>query len=331
MASLKEIADELGVSFSLVSKVLNNRMGKTGISPATRDAILRKAKELDYHPNQIAVALKRGRKGSVAVFIHGMGTFGSGIRSRFLDGLTEAFAETNLRLLLRFFKRDDEFRAVCNNRLTQEVDGLIVGGADHPGILSDLEKMETDGMPVVSVFCGQPRCASPTNIAVDYRAQCYLTTKHLIDRGCSRIAHFQNHPLRSEGYIDAHQEAGMPVLPQLTVRGHFFFEDGVRAAASLIDNGEKFDAIVCEADAQAVGAIRELLRRGIRVPEDVQITGVDDSPLAAVCEVPLTTATSEMFVCGRLAVETLIKKIAGETVSPIVVQPSLVVRASTGA
>ncbi len=330
MASLKDIAGELGVSFSLVSKVLNGRMGNTGVSRATREAILKKAKELDYRPNHTAVALQSGRKGSVAVFLHGMGTPGSGLRSRFLDGLTDAFEETGLRLWLRFFKSDDEFRAICNKRLAHEVDGLIVGGVEHPGILTDLERMEEHGLPVVSVFCGQPHCASPTNIAVDYRAQCYLTTKHLIEKGCTRIAHFHMQPLRTEGYVEAHREAGLPIWPRLDVSGHLFFENGIQAAATLLDSGEKFDGIVCGSDAQALGAIRELRRRGIRVPEDVCITGVDDSPMAAMGDVTLTTATSEMSVCGRLAVETLLKKIAGEAVSPIIVQPTLVVRDSTG-
>ncbi len=77
MVSLKRIAAELDVSYSLVSKVLNDRLGTTGVSPATRDAIQKKAKELNYVPNRLAVALKAGRKGVVGIFFHHMGILGA--------------------------------------------------------------------------------------------------------------------------------------------------------------------------------------------------------------------------------------------------------------
>ncbi|MFV0337651.1 MAG: LacI family DNA-binding transcriptional regulator [Chthoniobacterales bacterium] len=331
MASLKEIAEDLGVSFSLVSKVLSGRMGNTGVSAATRKMIEDKARELDYRPNRLAVALKNGQKGSIAVFLHKMGTPGSELTSQFLDGLTHAFGKTNLRLWLRFFKSDEEFRAECSSRLVSEVDGLIVAGAEHPRLLADLENIDQKGLPVVSVFCAHPNCASPTNIAVDYRAQCYLTTKHLIERGCSRIAHFRSSGnLRHQGYIDAHSEAGLPVWPRLIQTADFKLEDGYNSAISLIESDEEFDAINCESDSQAIGAIKALRQRGFSVPEKVKVTGVDNSPLAVACEVPLTTVSSEMDICGKLAVETMLKKVAKEDVSPTVIQPKLIISESTG-
>ncbi len=305
-------------------------MGTTGVSAKTREAVLKKARELDYQPNRLAVALKSGRRGAIAVFIHGIGLPGSDLSSNFLLGLSGAFENSDLRLWLRFFQKDEEFRAACTPKLTRDVDGLIIAGIAHRGLIADLKALEKKGLPVVSVFCTLPNNRSPLNIATDYRAQCYLATKHLIELGCERIAHFHVLGMRYAGYAEALHEAGRSVQRRLVIRSAGFdLEDGSLAVRKLLENGEKFDGIVAQSDAQAIGAIRELQRHGLRVPEDVKVTGVDDSPLARICEVPVTSATAEMDVCGRVAVETLKEKIEGKKVEPIVIRPRLVVRAST--
>ena len=139
MASLKRIAAELGVSYTLVSKVLSGRLGTTGVSARTREAILKRAKELDYVPNRLAVALKAGRKGAVGIFLHSIGSPGSDVSERLLRGMAEGLEQSGSRMWLRFFTTDEDFLVACDTRLKREVDGLIVAGLHHPGLMPNLE------------------------------------------------------------------------------------------------------------------------------------------------------------------------------------------------
>ncbi len=209
-----------------------------------------------------------------------------------------------------------------------------MGGAEHPGLIGKLRQIDDNGLPVVSVFCESPPSMANTNVAVDYEAQCYLTTRHLLEMGCRRLAHFQVFDLRYRGFLRAHDEAGIPVQAELVVprvpgEYPFYIEDGERFTEQLIASKVRFDGIVTESDAQAVGAVGVLLRHGLRVPQDVRVTGVDDSPLALASAVPLTSTTTEMDTCGREAVERLVQKINGEDVSSLVIAPRLSIRAST--
>jgi len=336
MASLKEIAADLGVSYTLVSKVLNGRLGTTGVSAATREAILKRAAEVHYEPNRLAVALKHGKQGAFGVFLHAMGVPGTEFTEAFLQGVSGELEKSGWRLWLRFFITDEDFLAACNDRLQTEVDGLIVAGVDHPGLLEKLKQIDRGGLPVVSSFCSLPKPLA-ANVAVDYEAQCYLTTRHLLEQGCRRIAHFHTIDLRYQGFVRAHREAKVPVQKRLVIRtairptvtSAFFIEDGEAAARTLLGRKLAFDGLVADSDAQGVGAIRVLTAHGLCVPKDVRVTGVDNSPLADACQVPLTSVTTEMRECGRVAMELLRKKSLGETVKSVVLQPKLVIRASS--
>ncbi len=332
MASLKQIAAELGVSHVLVSRVLSGRMGTTGASAKTREAILKKAAELDYRPNRLAVALKKGRSGVIGVFLHQMGIPGSEVTPVFLSSLAKALDRSAYRLWLRFFETDEEFLAAFDEKLRNEADGLIVGGTEHPGLFDKLRKIDRDVLPVVTVYCELP--GRLTNVAVDYEAQCYLATKHLLEMGCRHLAHFRVFDSRYNGFVRAHREAGLPVQRRLVMNREpgefpFFVKDGERFTKRLLAAGVPFDGIVAESDEQAVGAVRTLLLSGVRVPEDVKVTGVDNSPLSENAAVPLTSATTEMDVCGRVAVELLQRKIEKKPAESAVIAPRLVVRAST--
>lgn len=332
MASLKEIAAEVGVSYTLVSKVLRGKLGTAGASKATKEAIFKKAKELNYVPNRMAVALKGGRNGAVGIFLHRLGSDGSHLTERMLLGLADGLRESGGRLWLRFFNSEAEFVEACDLRLRSEVDGLIVAGVNHPELAGRLSDLEEAGVPVVTIFSDSMARKESTvvNAGVDFELQGFIPTKHLIDIGAGPLGCLAFTENRTRGFHRAHQEAGLSVSRKVVISSPgFTMEDGVAGISALLKSTPKLGGVVCQSDAQAVGVINELMRRGIRVPDDIRVTGVDNSPLAKHCAVPITSVTSEMQSAGRTAVEMLLRKLDGKPAVSVKLTPEIVIRNST--
>lgn len=328
--SLKGVAAELGVSYSLVSKVLSGRLGNTGVRPEVKDAIFKKAEEMNYRPHPLATALKMGRKGAVGVLVHGIGEPGSELAHDVLRGLSAGLDERGLRLWLRFFATDEEFTRQFDQRMRNEVDGLIVVGLPHPEIYDLLLELKKNGLPIVTAFEQKPIAGVP-NVAENTKRQCYLTTRHLLERGSRRLVHLKGPlPARYEGFLAAHAEAGVEVDTRLVVDcGNFSVEGGAQAVAELMAAGLEFDGVVAQSDHQALGAVHTLLRRGRRVPEDVRVTGVDDSALCRASMVPLTSATSEMEQVGLTTARLLSRLLEGGEAESVLIEPRLMVRESS--
>jgi len=331
MSSLKEIATHLGVSEVLVSRVLSNRMGTTRASEKTRQAILNYAKKVDYVPNALAVALQRGRKGAVGVFVHGIGAVGSELSLNFIETAAKILNGQGLNLWLQFFGSDDEFYRACNSKLLRKIDGLIVAGISHDNLLENLRKAEAGGLPVAAACHGSFAEADIVNFTVDHEMQSYLTTKHLLEVGCRRIAHFRISPVRHEGYLRAHREKNIPVVGDLCVGvDGYGSKDGAEGIQRLHNSGVAFDGISAQSDAQATGALHYLVNNKVDPAEWPKITGIDNSPIARdYSPLPLTSATSEMETCARLAVEAILLKMEGHKAAAQVVPPHLVIREST--
>lgn len=328
--SLKDVAAELGVSYSLVSKVLSGRLGNTGVRPEVKDAIFKKAEEMNYRPHPLATALKMGRKGAVGVLVHPIGERGSELANDVLHGLSAGLDEHGLRLWLRFFETDAEFSHQFDQRMRSEVDGLIVVGLPHPSIYDLLLELNKGGLPIVTAFEEKPIADVP-NVTENTSMQCQLAARHLLDRGARRLVHLKGSmSARFDGFLAAHAEAGLLVDPRLLVDcGDYRIESGARAVARLLDAGIPFDGLVAQSDHQALGAVHELLRRGKRVPDDVRVTGVDDSALCLACQVPLTSVTSEMERVGRATANLLARLLDGREAESLLVEPRLVIRSSS--
>jgi len=168
---------------------------------------------------------------------------------------------------------------------------------------------------------------------VNYEMQGYLATKHLLEQGCRRLVCFDTIEKRTAGFVRAHREAKVEHDHRLliTTNKSFVRENTNQGIADLFGLGIPFDGIVCQADVQAIAVVNELVRRGINVPQSVKIIGVDNSPASEDCFVPLTSVTSEMKNAGLKAVKMLLRKIEGRKVKSTVINPSLVVRLSSGA
>ena len=328
--SLKDIAHELGISYSLVSKVLNGKMGTTGVRPELKESILSTARRLNYSPHPLATALKDGRKGAVGVMLHPVGEPGSGLITSFLRGVSAGLDERGLRMWLRFFEFDDELLQHIDQRLRRDVDGLIVAGVPHPATYAMLNELHLSGLPIVSML-ERDSIPGVTNVSPDRPMQGELAARHLLARGCLRIAHIfvPGMQLRYDGSLAAHAQRSVPPAPRLVYSADgYTIASGESAVRHWLERGLEFDGVMAQSDPQAAGVINELLRHGISVPGKVRVIGVDNSPLCDACTVPITSITAEMAQVGRLAADLLTRKLDGEIVESVKLPPRLIIRAS---
>ena len=328
--SLRDIAAELDISVSLVSKVLSGRMGSTGVSEATREKILAKVRERNFVPNRAARALRTRRTGTIGVFLHPWGAAGTDITSSFLYGFSRALTGSAFHLWLTFFAKDEDFpQGMDLQNLCWQADAVVVAGVPHPKLNARLHELEAAGLPVITIF-ESDEDPGLTNVAVDCFLQGKLPTEHLLAAGCRRVVNLAAMPARTEGFLAAHREAGRDVPPEDVIPArNFSVAAGREAMRARLAAGQPFDGVVAHSDYLALGALRELESAGLRVPGQVRLTGVDNTRLAEENSVPLSSVTIETSTVGRLAAEMLLQRIAGESTRSVRVRPEFVARESS--
>lgn len=330
MVSLQDIADDLGVSVSLVSKVLNGRLGTTGIRKELERDIRRRAAELNYRKNNSALALLRRQQDVVGVFIHREGRLGSGLMEELMEGISRETMANGWRQLLAFFQNAAEFTELCRLAHRGIMDGLLVGGIPHREIVPTLRAIQASGLPVVSMM-PRPLHRRIANVAVDQVEIGRLGTRHLIACGCRRIAHIRDFADRYTGYRRALAEAHLPFSPRLVFGSStdFGYEKGRTAARHFLRQEIDLDGLFAQSDEEALGALNVFCDAGWRIPEDLRIVGVDNAPYAEFSRTPLTSVSQSGRERGQQAARVLLAAIRGEPPQSLSVEPRLVVRAST--
>jgi len=333
MASLRDVAKEVGVSVSLVSKVLSEHGASSRISADTAAKVQAVASRLGYRKNMSAVSLLAGRHHVLGAYLHRIGAPGSGIMEELISGISTEIRQHNYSLLLNFFSTVAQFESLCASAHSGRMDGVLIGGLYHAGLGKRAEAIQRSGLPLVTVF-SVPLAPGIPNVGVSETCVAELATRHLIEGGARSIAHIFNLPSRYEGFRAALAAAGLPFDERL-VYGldsggrEFGHRTGMDAAHALLGTGIPFDGIVAQSDNEAMGCLNVLLDAGIRVPDDVQVIGIDDAPFCQMARVPLSSVSLEFSKRGELAVRCLMSGIEGGEMRDSVVPPRLVVREST--
>lgn len=304
---IADIANEVGVSPSLVSKVLSGRLGTTRVSARTVQAIRERAEGIGYRKNSSAAALATGKQNVIGAFIHRIGVPGSGLAEQLVEGIAEELAMHDQRLLLHFYETSEQFRGQCAGLHKGVTDGVIVGGLAHADLLDALVEIQERGVPVVTIH---ERELDPSflNVGCDQVEVGRIATAHLIERGCRRIAHISTTPARLDGYRAALKAAGLPQDPRLLFTAkNFTYQAGAEAVRTFAARGIQYDGLVAQSDQQAAGALNALIAAGKRVPEDVRMIGVDNSPFCDFSIVPLSSVSQMERERGQRAVRALLE------------------------
>lgn len=290
MATLDEVARLAGVSRTTASRAIN---GGAKVSAKAQKAVDDAVRTLGFSPNTAARSLASRRTGSVALVLPEPDerVFADPFFARALQLVTTHFAARDLQVVLLIAQPGEEAQRMLRYLSGRPVDGVVVASHHRAdGLATHLADLE---MP--SVFIGRPwtgddrvSYVDSDNISAGRRA-----ARLLIDRGCRRIAHIAG-PAdmhagadRLEGWRLEVGEAGLPT--DAVAPGDFTMAGGQAACRHLLDTHPGVDAIFAASDLMAVGAVRELTTRGLRVPDDVAVVGYDDLGVAEHATPPLTT------------------------------------------
>ncbi len=331
--TIKEIARELGLSHSTVSRVLNDRQSAM-VSEATKDRIVSAAKSMGYRPNRIAQALKGARSGLIGVFMPESQEY---FFSEVLFHLRQFVEEAGYELIpfscsplnveerwLKLLRWDLEGVLVFDYLLF--ADGLGQALLQHRGFVP----------PIVGLF--NPSSQLEDFVALDFAPAMGQLLDHIVDGGARSIGYaavpgsFQSAEQRYscfQRFMIAH---GLPQVRIDVVGGSTLSESARLSTADLLAAGEGLpEAIFCQNDEIALGVYKALRDAGIEIPRDVMIAGCDNVPYMAYLDTPLTTLSLPVEEACRIACMALHQRIT-EPEQPHVrrmMEATVVTRAST--
>lgn len=309
--SLKDVAEHAGVSIKTVSNVVNKYQH---VTPAMRARVQRSIDELGYRPNLTARHLRKGRTGIIALAVPELG---NPYFAELAGAVIDAAAEHDITVLLDHTRGEREQEILVSQGFrTRVIDGLILSPLELEA--EDLRRRDDD---VPLVLLGEREYDLPhDHIAIDNVAAARTAVRHLISRGRASIAYLgartdsANRPahLRLKGWREELTEAGIAAPDSLVGPvGGWNRWDGAKAMARMLDAGVRPDAVFAYNDLVAIGAMRVLHERGLRVPWDVAVVGFDDITEGQFGAVTLTTISPDKQAIARLAVESLLRSLAG--------------------
>ncbi|MFF1448201.1 LacI family DNA-binding transcriptional regulator [Streptomyces sp. NPDC058274] len=309
--SLKDVAEHAGVSIKTVSNVVNNY---PHVTPGMRARVQEAIDELGYRPNLTARHLRKGRTGIIALAVPELG---NPYFAELAGAVVDAAAEHEFTVLLDHTRGDREQEVLVSQGFRANViDGLILSPLE---LESEDLRGRTDDVPLV--LLGEREYDLPyDHIAIDNVAAARTAVRHLLSRGRTRIAYLgartdsANRPahLRLAGWREELTAAGVPAPDSLVVPvGGWDRAEGARAMARLLDSGVRPDAVFAYNDLVAIGAMRVLHERGLRVPWDVAVAGFDDIEEGRFGAVTLTTVSPDKQAIARMAVASLLRTLSG--------------------
>jgi DNA-binding LacI/PurR family transcriptional regulator len=329
IVTLKAVAERVGLTPGTVSSVLNDAPSAKAIPQHTKDRILTAARELNYRPNFFARTLRKKRTYTIGVITEEIGDpYGAMV----ISGIEGYLRGKNYFFLTVVHRHDPQ--------LLEQYSSILLARGVEGFITVDTSVRHVMPIPTVAV-AGHVKVKGVTNIILDHHQAARLALTHLAELGHKQIAVIRGQPFSSDSedrwksICAVAQEMGIEISPELTVQldaDDPSPEMGYRFTKELLSRKKCFTALFAYNDVSAIGAIRAIQERGLRVPQDISVVGFDDIREAAYQTPCLTTVRQPLRKMGETAAQTLVDRIEGRKECPaeIAIEPTLVVRESTG-
>jgi LacI family transcriptional regulator len=327
--TLQTLAKHLNLAVGTISAALNDSPAARAIPEHTKRRILDAARELNYQPNYFARSLRLQRTYTIGVIAEQIGDpYGAMV----ISGIEEHLRETEYFFLTVIHRHDP--------RILQNYSRMLVTRGVEGFITVDTSITEKPSRPTVAV-AGHTSLPGVTNLILDQQLAARLVLTHLLELGHRDIA-FMKGPTSSSdsatrwaAICAASNELGVRIRPNLVVQIEQDLTTphlGYPVAKGLLARQQPFTALFAYNDLSAIGAIWAFQEAGLSMPEDISVVGFDDVPVAVFSSPELTTVRQPLQRMGQIAAKTLIEQIEGKAKfqPEIVIEPELVVRASTG-
>lgn len=306
MATLKDVARLACVDVSTVSRALNNT---SYVHPDTKERIYAAAKELGYHPNVMAQALRQGKRHTIGVVVPRLHLT---IFSELLQGIEQGARNLGYATLICNTEDDPKVERDCLNRLRNGfVDGIIIAGTGRNGRL--IRDIRAGGIAVIQIVRQQD--AKISSVVADYEACGYDAVRFLYEKGCRHIGlingspHLAPYKGRLDGYRKATSNFGLEEYFSESGYPENSFEYGYECASQLLDDTPDLDGILAAVDIQGLGAIRALTELGIAFPTQVKIVSLTGHAVGGMLETSMTSMEMPAHEMGKKAAAMVIEEI----------------------
>jgi DNA-binding LacI/PurR family transcriptional regulator len=329
--TIKDIAKELGISPSTVSKALK---GHPDISSNTRQEVQRLADLWNYKPDQIALSLKSGSSRIIGVIVpeivhYFFSTVISGIEDLAYDsGYHVMFCQSS-----ESYEREVKSVATL---LASRVDGILVSLTKLTEDFDHFRKIQENGIPLV-FFDRICEDLDTDRVIVDDEIGAYNAVSHLIDVGCKNIVHLAGKPNllisrnRRDGYIRALREHNQPVIEENIIRCDSG-EDADLIVPGLLRREVKPDGVFAVNDLTAAEAMKIIINMGFKVPHDISVVGFTSGLISDITNPSLTSVEQHGYIVGKEAIRLLIDRIekhSGYPTQTKIIKTELVIKGSS--
>ena len=329
--TIKDIARELNISISTVSRALKNH---PDISQRTKDLVNNYAKEHNYKPNAMAANLRTNRSNTIGVIVPEIVHY---FFATILAGIVEVAHENGFNIIVCQSNESYEKEIkIVESLLESRVSGVLASLSKNTSCYEHYQEILNNNVPLVFFdrICVE---LNTDRVVVDDYAGAFSAVEHMIETGCKRIAFFSS-PLhleisknRKSGYLDALYKHGLPIDKSL-MRVCDTREEAIRLTPEILKTPNPPDAFFAINDNTAAGILFAVKQMKLRVPNDISICGFSDGETAKSSDPQLTTVQQHGLEMGQKAAKLLIDKINGVPRGQFkneIIRSSLIVRGST--
>ncbi len=331
--TIHDIAKKLNITASTVSRALKDH---PRISDETKKAVQKVAEKLNYQANHIAAALRNGKSNTLGIIVP---TADRSFFASVIRGIEEIANRAGYNVMIcqtydSYQKEVDSVEALLKVR----VDGIIISHGKETEDFNHLKAVKDKGIPLI-MFDRSNDEVGVSQVVIDDYFGAYKAVEHLVEQGCTRIAHFTNtrkisiFKERLRGYREALQNNGLKFDPALIVESNLQLEDGRDSMIHLLSQKTIPDAIFSASALGAVGAMQVLKERNIKIPDDVALVAFSNEVYTSFIEPPLTAVDQHSMRMGNSAAEVFLEQIALKDKLFIpqttVLRPELIIRASS--